>query len=206
MKTLIRPLPTSLFFLPGAGGSAAFWHPVAERLGTERRMRFFSWPGLGDEPADPAVASLDDLAALVLAALDRPADLVAQSMGGVVAVKAALAAPDKVRRLVLTATSAGVPMTGAQDWRPIYREAFPNGADWVGDPQPDLSARIATLDMPTLLLWGDRDPISPVSVGETLLSLLPQAELRVIQGGGHDLAVTHADQVAPLIADHLLGA
>ena len=193
----------SLFFLPGAGGSAAFWQPVAERLPTVRPRHFFSWPGLGDEPPDPAIASLDDLVALVLAKLDHPADLIAQSMGGLVAVKVALAAPRKVRRLVLTATSAGLPMKGAADWRPIYREAFPQGADWIGDPQPDLSAQIATIEAPTLLLWGDRDPISPVTVGQILCSLLPNADLKVIAGGTHDLAVTHADQVAPLIAAHL---
>lgn len=193
----------SLFFLPGAGGAAAFWHPVADRLPADRARHFFSWPGLGAEPPDPAIASIDDLVALVLAKLDGPADLVAQSMGGLVAVRAAVAAPQKVRRLVLTATSAGVPMTGAQDWRPLYREAFPDAGAWIADPQPDLSAQIVTLRAPTLLLWGDRDPISPVNVGQTLLSLLPDAKLSVIEGGAHDLAVTHADQVAALIAAHL---
>lgn len=193
----------SLFFLPGAGGSAAFWHPVAGRLPADRPHHFFSWPGLGAEPPDPAISSLDDLVALVLAKLDAPTDLVAQSMGGLVAVRVALAAPHKVRRLVLTATSAGVPMTGAQDWRPLYREAYPDAGAWIADPQPDLSAQIASIAAPTLLLWGDKDPISPVTVGQTLLSLLPDAKLMVIEGGAHDLAVTHADRVAALIAAHL---
>lgn len=195
----------SLFFLPGAGGSAAFWHPVADRVPANQPRHFFSWPGLGAEPPDPAISSIDDLVTLVLAKLDTPTDLVAQSMGGLVAVKVALAAPHKVRRLVLTATSAGVPMTGAQDWRPIYREAFPAAGAWIAEPPPDLSAEIATLRAPALLLWGDRDPISPVSVGETLLALLPDAKLSVIEGGAHDLAVTHADQVAALISAHLTG-
>jgi pimeloyl-ACP methyl ester carboxylesterase len=190
----------SRFFLPGAGGSASFWHPVANRLKNDQPHHFFSWPGLGNEPPDPAISSLDDLVALVLAKLDHPADLIAQSMGGLVAVKAALAAPDKVRRLVLTATSAGLPMSDAKDWRPIYREAFPHAAEWIAEPQPDLSARIATITAPTLLLWGDQDPISPVNVGERLLSLLPNATLSIIAGGAHDLAVTHADQVAELIS------
>ena len=197
----------SLFFLPGAGGSPSFWHPVAERLRAKSGPpHFFSWPGLGAEPPDPAVSSLDDLVSSVLARLDGPTDLVAQSMGGVVAVKVALAAPGKVRRLVLTATSAGIPMNGAEDWRPLYRQAFPQAADWIADPQPDFSAGIATIAVPTLLLWGDQDPISPVAVGETLLSLLPRARLEVIEGGAHDLAVTHADRVAALIAAHLLRA
>lgn len=197
--------PMTLLFLPGAVGSAAFWRPVAERLRTGRPQHFFSWPGLGAEPPDPAIGSLDDLASMVLARLDRPADLVAQSMGGLIAVKAASAAPDKVRRLVLAATSAGLPMAGAQDWRPAYRQSFPDAAGWIAEPQPDLSGQIAAITAPTLLLWGDRDPISPLGVGERLLSLLPHARLEVIRGADHDLAVTHADQVAPLIAAHLTG-
>ena len=196
----------SLFFLPGAAGGAAFWHPVGEKLAQGRPHHFFSWPGLGIEPPEPGIASLDDLVRRVLAKLDEhsgPADLVAQSMGGLVAVKAALAAPKKVRRLVLAVTSAGVPMPGAQDWRPLYRDLFPKAGDWIADPQPDLSQRLKTLKAPTLLLWGDQDPISPVSVGETLRALLPASSLHIIEGGGHDLAITHAYEVAALIASHL---
>ena len=196
----------SLYFLPGAIGNGAFWRPVAERLPQGQPRHFLSWPGLGAEPPDSAISSLDDLVRLVLAKLDAedgPADLVGQSMGALVAVKATLAAPSKVRRLVLTATSAGVPIEGAQDWRPLYRDLFPHAGQWIGDPQPDLSAKIKTIAAPTLLLWGDQDPISPVSVGRTLLSLLPAATLEVIEGGGHDLAAIHADKVASLIAAHL---
>ena len=94
-----------ILFLPGAGGSASFWRPVADRLDADRPKRFFAWPGLGNEPADPNVHGFDDLVAIVLGELFEPADIVAQSMGGVVAIRAALKAPDKVRRLVLTGTS-----------------------------------------------------------------------------------------------------
>jgi alpha-beta hydrolase superfamily lysophospholipase len=37
---------------------------------------------------------------------------VAQSMGGLIAIKAALAVPEKIHRLVLAVTSAGVPVAG----------------------------------------------------------------------------------------------
>jgi pimeloyl-ACP methyl ester carboxylesterase len=57
--------------------------------------------------------------------------------------------------------------------------------------------------MPTLLLWGDSDPISPIRVGERLASLLPNAHLHIVQGGDHDLAETHAAAIGPLIDKHL---
>jgi pimeloyl-ACP methyl ester carboxylesterase len=190
-----------ILFLPGAGGSAAFWRPVAERLGTASTR--LAWPGLGAEPAEPSVRGLDDLVARVLAHMAEPVDLVAQSMGGRIAVEVARRAPTKLRRLVLSVTSAGVPMHGAHDWRADYRRSYPGAAAWITEPQPDLSASIARITAPTLLLWGDADPISPVSVGEHLRSLLPDARLHVVRGGAHDLAQTHAAEVAHEIAAHL---
>ena len=196
---------TDLLFLPGAGASAAFWRPVADRLALDQERRFFAWPGLGDEPHDPDVRDLDDLVAMVLAAIDEPVDLIAQSMGGLVAVRVALAAPQKVRRLVLTATSGGVRMDdlGAADWRAEYFQAFPHAARWIGEVREDLSSRLPAVVAPTLLLWGGADPISPPAVGRRLLGLLPNARLHVVAGAGHDLAQTHGDEAAAAIGEHL---
>lgn len=196
---------TKMLFLPGAGGSAAFWRPLADRLDAGRARHFFAWPGLGDEPHNPAVRGLDDLVSMVLAELDAPADLIAQSMGGLVAVKVALAAPGKVRRLVLAVTSGGVPARalGGADWTADYRQAFPRAASWITEAREDLSPQLPTLTVPTLLLWGDADPISPLAVGHRLLELLPHARLHVVRGGDHDLAQNRVDEIAPLVADHL---
>lgn len=197
---------TQLVFLPGAGGSAEFWRPVADCLQTDRPKRFFSWPGLGNEPQDAGVRGITDLVAMVVAGLSEPADLIAQSMGGMIALRVALTAPGKVRRLILAATSAGIPMedVGAADWRPAYKAEFPAAASWITEEQvEDLSSRLCHVSAPCLLLWGDADPISPVAVGQRLLALLPCARLHILSGAGHDLAVTHAVEVALMIAEHL---
>ena len=194
-----------VLFLPGAGGAAAFWHAVGARLPAAWEKVYLSWPGLGDEPADPRVRGFDDLVALVEAELTEPCDVVAQSMGGIVAVRVALRHPDKVRRLVLVATSGGVDVArfGAADWREEYRREFPRASAWVTAERPDHTSEIGHIGAPTLLVWGDSDPISPVAVGEHLASLLPNATLRVIRGGTHGMAAEHPDDVAPLIAAHL---
>ena len=190
-------------FLPGAGGSATFWKPVFDR--TYLDGMFLAWPGLGNEPPHPNVSGIDDLVSLVLDQMNETVNIVAQSMGGFVALKAALAAPRKVSRLVLTATSGGVPILdlGGADWREDYYRTFPRAARWIADPVEDLSDQIRYIDAPTLLLWGDSDPISPVAIGERLSTLLSNASLHVVIGADHDLALTHADAVANLVQQHL---
>ena len=196
---------TDMLFLPGAGGSATFWRPVADRLDPARKRRFFAWPGLGNEPHDPRIRGVDDLVAMVLAELAEPADLIAQSMGGLVALRVALATPAKVRRLVLTATSAGLDVNdlGGADWRADYRRQFLAAAPWITEVHEDLSSRLVAVAAPCLLICGDADRISPPSVGRRLHALLPNADLRIVRGGDHDLARTHAAEVAGLIAAHL---
>ncbi|EJN14487.1 putative hydrolase or acyltransferase of alpha/beta superfamily [Bradyrhizobium sp. YR681] len=198
-----------IFFLPGAGGSPEFWQPVARLLPNERDKVFFGWPGLGNQPHDPTINSIDDLVRLVEARLDErldgPVDLVAQSMGGVIAARIALNRPKIVNRLVLAVTSGGASMDrfGASDWRAEYRGQFPQAADWIMESSRSAELPVELIEAPTLLIWGDSDPISPVTVGLHLESRMPNAKLHVVRGGDHGLASNKAEIVAPLIARHL---
>lgn len=194
-----------ILFLPGAGGSPHFWKPVAEALPTAWPKEHFGWPGLGAQPHDPAIDGLDDLKRLVTVKMTEPVDLVAQSMGGVIAARIALEHPELVRRLVLCVTSGGVDMAGlgASDWRADYRRSFPKAASWITDGSATPPLSVEKITAPTLLIWGDKDPISPVAVGRHLAERLPQARLEIVPGGDHDVASTHADLVARLIAKHL---
>jgi pimeloyl-ACP methyl ester carboxylesterase len=188
-------------FLPGAGGAAEFWHPVGRTLPSRWDKRYLSWPGLGDQPADPAVEGFDDLVALVHKHLTLPVQLVAQSMGAVVAIRVALQHPELVQRLVLVATSGGLEMAGldAKDWRQDYRSAYPRAASWVTETHPAHTRDLSAITTPTVLVSGDADPISPPAVGQRLRALMPNATLEVVAGGNHDLALTHAAQLARLI-------
>jgi pimeloyl-ACP methyl ester carboxylesterase len=197
--------PSRLIFLPGALGRTEFWRPAASLLTYPAQQEQMAWPGFSGMPPDPAIRNLDDLAGRVVARINRPTALIAQSMGGVVALLAALRKPELVTHLVLSVTSGGMRMDelGAEDWRPLTRAANPGVPDWFYSYREDLSPRLPALRMPVLLLWGDADPISPVQAGERLAAVLPNAALHVIPGGGHDLASAHAGLVAPLIDRHL---
>jgi pimeloyl-ACP methyl ester carboxylesterase len=195
-----------LLFLPGAGGDPAFWRPVGEALPLDGQKTYLGWPGLGNQPADPAVRGLDDLVRLVEEQLgDEPVDLLAQSMGGVVALRVALKHPTKVRCLVLAATSGGIDVKrfGASDWRAEYRAAFPNAAPWIMEPVADISAELSNVTQRALLLWGDADPISPVAVGRQLWQLLPHAMLQIIPDADHNFVHERPADIVEVISRHL---
>jgi pimeloyl-ACP methyl ester carboxylesterase len=196
---------TRILFLPGSGASPDFWKPVGTLLPSSWSKEYFGWPGLGKQPHDPNVRGWDDLVRMVEARMDGPVDLVAQSMGGVIASTLAIKHPQLVRRLVLTVTSGGVDMAkfGAIDWRPEYRELFPNAAAWVTERSVSMFLPVEKITAPTLLLWGDADAISPAAVGRHLAERIPGARLHVVPGGDHDVAQTHAAELAPLIERHL---
>lgn len=195
-----------MLFLPGAVGSASFWKPVAIR--SQLNGVFFAWPGLGAETPEPGIDGIKDLEELVAKEITEPVCIVAQSMGGFIAIKLALAFPNLVKCLVLAVTSGGVPVAdlGGSDWRTEYYAAFPQAAKWIADPVSDLSDQMPSIKAPTLLLWGDADTISPVAVGERLSALIPNARLCIFPGADHDLAQTHVEAVAVEVKHHLMTA
>jgi pimeloyl-ACP methyl ester carboxylesterase len=198
----------SLVFLPGAGGRRAFWAPVAERLRALGPELLVAWPGFGDEPADPAIQSLDDLYRWLLARLPPgPLHVVAQSMGGVLGARLAMEESHRVVSLVLTATSGGVDVTalGGFDWRPGFRAELPDVPGWFERDRMDLTAQLGRIRAPTLILYSDADPICPPAVPAFLCSRIPGARAVLVPGGTHAFAHERPDEVAGLIRTHLSG-
>jgi len=196
----------SLVFLPGAGGSMSFWRPVADRLADLGPTRVLGYPGFGELPADPTLGSLGDLFGAVVQQMPAgPSHLIAQSMGGVLAVRVAIERPELVSRLVLVATSGGVDMArlGGADWRREYRASRPSVPSWFIDDRTDLTDRLRCIRAPTLLLFGDQDPIAPVSVALFLGERIADSHIVAVAGGTHALANERPDEVASIIRDHL---
>jgi len=196
-----------LVFLPGASGRPTFWRPVADRLRDLGPSQLVGWPGFGGEPSDPSIGSLDDLYRWLLQRLPQaPFVLVAQSMGGVLAARLAIEQPERVTRLVLVATSGGVDVSGlgGADWRAAYRSSLPDVPDCFMTDRTDLTARLGSIRAPTLLLWSDADPVSPLAVSDLLLEQIPGARREVIAGGSHSFAEERPDEVAAALRRHVL--
>jgi pimeloyl-ACP methyl ester carboxylesterase len=54
---------------------------------------------------------------------------------------------------------------------------------------------------PTLIVWGDRDPIIPVDHGHDAHSRLPHARLEIFEGSGHFPQLDDPERFAELLAD-----
>jgi pimeloyl-ACP methyl ester carboxylesterase len=200
--------PSKLLFLPGASGNAAFWQPLANQLTTDAEKVIVGYPGLGQEPPAPNVKGFDDLVRTVVSQIDQPTALIAQSMGGVIAICAALEKPELVTHLVLAVTSGGIESRelGARDWRAGLVESNPSLPEWFVSFKSDLTHELGGITQPVLLLWGDADPFSPVAIGQRLLELFPNALLHMTSGGNHNLAHDHAPRLAPVVDAHLTPA
>src|SRR2546422_4581486 len=149
-------------FCPGAGGDHRFWQPLERLLPAAWDKVLLDWPGLGDVPPSPDVNGFEDLVRLTLRVIDGPVDLVAQSMGGVVALRVVLEHPELVRRLVLIATSGGVDMRslGAGDWRGEDARRVPPARTRIIEQRPHLTARPPPGEGPPPLRRGRGDPVN----------------------------------------------
>jgi pimeloyl-ACP methyl ester carboxylesterase len=97
----------------GAGGNHAVWYQQVPVFGRHRRVISWDHRGFGRSsarggPTRPALGVRDLGAVLAAVGASGPIDLVGQSMGGWTALGFALAAPERVRHLVLADTPGGI--------------------------------------------------------------------------------------------------
>jgi pimeloyl-ACP methyl ester carboxylesterase len=66
-----------------------------------------------------------------------------------------------------------------------------------------LRERLRALDLPTLVVWGDRDALMPVETGEQLAGLIAGARLAVVEGCGHAVPEERPEVLVELVREHL---
>ena len=195
-----------LIFLPGASGSTAFWQPVMQRLSADHQKTVLAYPSFAGYPEHPHIDSFDDLQDYILDQIQQPCIVIAQSMGGVFAVQAALQKPELIKALVLVASSGGIDLSPfhVQDWRNAYQSTFLQHPNWFVNTQVDYSLQLNQIQQPVLLLWGDCDPISPVAVGHYLKQQFHNSSLHIVQGGDHLFAAKVVLETAEKVKDYLM--
>jgi len=110
---------------------------------------------------------------------DSPFAIVGPSMGGGFALAYALSRPKRAGALVLVSPS-------------VYRIA------------EEEKSKLSDLDMPVLLVWGERDRVFPLDeFGKPLKETLPRAKLVVLKQAGHAAYLDKPDEFNELLLDFL---
>jgi 3-oxoadipate enol-lactonase len=68
----------------------------------------------------------------------------------------------------------------------------------------DTSARLASIDRPTLVIHGTADRMLPPSNGEAIAAAIPGARLELLQGAGHMFWWERPEHSAALVREHAL--
>ena len=194
----------------GLGGSARWWRSTTAALAVDHRVIVPELPGFGYGLAVPrfhlpdAVAVLGRLCARL--GLERPA-LVGHSLGALVCLGAAAAAPSAVGRLVLISppvrtasprlagnllpmirTLAGLPPSAALT---VVSDVASRAPLALWEAAAEILAREgdagleAEPPVPTLVVLGARDAVVPVGGAGWIARALPGARVVVLPGAGH---------------------
>ncbi len=102
-----------LLLINGLGANLEMWQPLVRELAESRELIAFDLPGTGRSARPRWPLRMPQLARLVTELLDElgyeQLDVLGYSLGGIVAQELAHRAPDRIRRLVLCATTPGLP-------------------------------------------------------------------------------------------------
>ncbi|MFX1245490.1 MAG: alpha/beta fold hydrolase, partial [Promethearchaeota archaeon] len=64
-------------------------------------------------------------------------------------------------------------------------------------------AALQTLQVPTLVIHGDADPLVSVEAGKDTAASIPGAKLLIIENMGHDIPIAVAPQILEAISQHI---
>ncbi len=81
-----------------------------------------------------------------------------------------------------------------------YQEASPNmRRTMLNLIKSDLTPEFKKVNIPTLIIWGEKDRITSLSDGQLINKLIKNSKLKVIKGARHSPFYTHPGEVAEII-------
>src|SRR3954471_1808725 len=210
----------------GIGVGTSYFHRLATALASVGEVHVVELPGMGRAPRPEEPMSVEDFAAILSAYLlaeDVPDPvLVGHSMGTQIVVEASLRHPDRFRRLVLMGTVVDPRERSAllqglrllQDC--LFFETPPSnvavlsdylrtGIRWYLATLPAMLGyrtddAVPRVTAETVVMRGERDPISRRWWAERLQEAIPAARFVEIPGKGHVVMYTATDAVvAPIV-------
>jgi 3-oxoadipate enol-lactonase len=207
--------------VPGLGTDTRLFLPIVTALAQRYQVMVFDPRGAGrsEKPDIPYSAEemADDTADLLDVVGMHVTTVIGYSMGGRIALSLALRHPDRVRALLLAATSARTPLTRSLTWRWFMMDILGRIRLPI-DPQPryaqqrqreafrafDCSDRLDQIRVPTTVIHGRGDHITPYSFALELQRGIPGARLVMVKGGHFALLMRqrgHLIEEAEALAD-----
>ena len=234
----VKSSPRTILFLHGAGGSHHTFRDQWAGLKGTARLVIPDLPGHGRSgglPLDTVAASAAWVAALAKELRLSRFVLAGHSMGGAIALQAALDRAKGIEALVLIGTGARLKIS------PVifdgignrYREFAPELVEWmtsaasssllredvthdVLSTRPstfladfhacngfDVMTRLGEIRVPTLVVSGDDDRLTPLKYGEYLATNIPGAVLKIIHGAGHLAMLEKPSEVNAVVSAFL---
>ena len=190
----------ALLLVPGLGADTRLFGGITGSLATTYQVIVFDPRGAGRSDKPPGPYTIQQMANDAVGLLDllgiERAVVVGYSMGGRIALSLVLDHPTRVRRLVLAATSASTPPTRVFSRRWLALEVL-SRLPTPGDRQPrwawecqrrastayDVSARLGEIAVPTLILHGQRDHMTPPAWAVEMHRAIPGSTLVEVPGG-----------------------
>lgn len=130
LKIISRGEGPELVLLHGWAMHSGIWAGITDQLASEFRVNLVDLPGHGVNSHVPLSSDLDAVTGLILSELP-PATWVGWSLGGLVALAAALRQPHKVKKAILVAATPCFSKT--TDWEfgvsPAQQQAFTDGLE-----------------------------------------------------------------------------
>lgn len=217
-----------LVCLHGAGGLRL--SRTHERLAASHRVIAFELPGFGRSPTNERTASLGELARTMQAAvtalnLER-FSLWGISFGGKLALSLAVQAPERIEALVLAAPAAirrsggGLPSPAELpallyahperrlDTTPLTPEVDAKQRELVGrliGPPRDgeLEHAMRELQVPTLVLFGTEDRLTPPELGRHYREIMPNCQFVIVYDAAHAIYDDRPEAFAAIVRDFL---
>ena len=186
----------TLVFLPGYASDMEGAKALAlDSFAEHRRLAMlrFDYSGTGSSGGAFADGTLDLWLEESLAAIDQltqgPLILIGSSMGGWIALHAALLRPERVKALVGIAAAADFTDWGFTDGQAAERQGISRGL-WESGQKLRLFHKQIAIDCPVRLLHGEMDLDVPLDVAFRTMRQLRSADVQlvVIKGGGHRLS------------------
>lgn len=216
-----------IVLLHGYGVSSHVWHYISPLLAQHHQLWMVDLPGYG-RSKHYGVWELRAIAPLLLTWMQQvglsSTVVMGHSMGGAIAIHLAASAPQVVNKLIIV-DSAGLPFQSSLPRMALrtVRSALQSGGKYprqlIRDMlQPrlrllwssaqevvhsDFREEVALIQQPTLIIWGEQDPLIPLSFGQQLQQALPHAQFALLHHSGHRPMMNEPQRFSQIVLDFL---